>query len=64
VDAANLVEIENKVKLAHIPEVFVQCFDKQMDYFKKCKLIIVDVTANDEVKAGIPAINELNIAEL
>jgi len=44
----DLVEIENKVELAHIAEILVKDLDKQVDCFQTPQLVIIHVHAERE----------------
>lgn len=47
--AVYLVEIEDKIQLANIPEVSIQNFNKMVDEIKNGQLVYILPTADDEV---------------
>lgn len=53
------MEVENDVKLADIPEVSVQDFDKQVNHLQRHELIIRAVHTGDEEERRIPLVDHL-----
>ena len=57
----NLVEIEDQVQLAHIPEIFVQDLHERMDQLQDDQLVIIFIHNCDEIQARIALIYYLII---
>ena len=55
----DLVEVENQIEFTNIPEKLVQYFDKKVDGFQICKLIIVCVNADTEEEPSISSVDNL-----
>ena len=56
----DLVEIENKVELAHIAEILVKDLDKQMDCFQAPQLVIIHVHAEREEQPRVSPVSTLS----
>ena len=58
------MEIEDKVKLTHIPKVLVQDFHEALHEFQNDQLIFVLVDDGDEVERGVSLVDDLVILEI
>merc|ERR1712071_30391 len=63
-DAVNLVEVEHQIKLAHVVEVFVKNLNKVVNGFQVAQVVVVDIDADAEVQTCVPAVHDLEVAEL
>ena len=63
-DGVDLVEVEDQVELAHVAEEGVEHFDKEVDRLQVGQLVVVGVDAGAEEEAGVPAVDDLVVAEL
>lgn len=63
-DGVDLVEVEDQVQLAHVAEEGVQDLDKEVDGLEVGQLVVVGVDAGAEEEAGVPAVDDLVVAEL
>ena len=59
-----LVEVEDKIELAHVAEVMVQNLHKQMDALKIGELIVSHVHTHGEIQASISPVDDLVRLEL
>lgn len=55
-DVVRLVEVEDDVQLADVPEVAVQHLHKQMDLLERDELVVVSVDARHEKQRRVPVI--------
>lgn len=53
------MEVEDKIQLAHIPEISVQDFHEVMHQLQSDQLIIAAVNAHDKVQTGIALVHHL-----
>lgn len=60
----DLVEVKDQVELADVAEEGVQDLDEEVDGLEEGQLVVVGVDACAEEEAGVPAIDDLVVAEL
>lgn len=58
------MEVEDQVKLAHIPEVLVEHLDEGLNDFQHDELVLVLVDDGDEVEAGVALVDDLVVLVL
>jgi len=63
-DGVDLVEVEDEVELADIPEEGVEHLDKEVDGLQVGQLVIVGVDARAEEQPRVPPVDDLVVAEL
>ena len=63
-DHVHLVEVEDEVELAHVPEELVEQLDEEVDRLKVDELVVLRVDAQREEEAGVPAVDELVLPPL
>ena len=62
--ATYLVEVEDEVQLAHIAEVVIQDFHKQVDALQVCQLVVSHIHAHGKVQSRIPPVDDFVCLEL
>ena len=63
-DGVDLVEVEDEVELADVAEEGVEDLYEEVDGLEVGELVVVGVDAGAEEEAGIPAVDDLVVAEL
>ena len=63
-DHVDLVKVEDKVELAHVPEELVEELDEEVDRLEVEQLIVVHVHAQREKEPGVPPVDELVLGVL
>lgn len=63
-DRTYLVEIEDEVQLADVPEEAVQDLDEEVDGLEVGQLVVVGVDAHTEEETGVAPIDDLVVPEL
>lgn len=63
-DGVHLVEVEDQIQLADIAEESVEDLDEEVDGLEEGQLVVVGVDARAEEEAGVPAVDDLVVAEL
>jgi hypothetical protein len=63
-DGINLVEVEDKVKLADVSEKGIEDLDKEVNGLEERQLVIVCVDASAKEETGVAAVDDLVVAEL
>lgn len=63
-DGVDLVEVEDQVQLADVAEEGVEDLDEEVDGLEEGELIVVGVDAGAEEESGVPAVDDLVVAEL
>lgn len=63
-DSIHLVEVEDQVQLAHVPEEGVEHLDKEVDRLEVGELVVVGVDARAEEEPRVPPVHDLVVAEL
>eukprot|EP00443_Scrippsiella_acuminata_P110107 CAMPEP_0115598430 /NCGR_PEP_ID=MMETSP0272-20121206/13872_1 /TAXON_ID=71861 /ORGANISM="Scrippsiella trochoidea, Strain CCMP3099" /LENGTH=255 /DNA_ID=CAMNT_0003033849 /DNA_START=111 /DNA_END=876 /DNA_ORIENTATION=- len=63
-DVVSLVEVEDKVELAHIAKVAIQTLDEVVNRLEREKLVVVRLDASDEVEAGVALVANLVVTPL
>lgn len=58
------IEVEHKIKLAHVVEVLVQHLDKVVYGLEVVQVVVAHVDTDAEVEAGVAAVDDLEVAEL
>lgn len=59
-----LVKIEDKIKLTHIMEKFIQNLHKIMNGLQVCQVVVTYINADTKVQASITAIHNFKVPEL
>lgn len=63
-DGVDLVEVEHEVELADVAEKGVEDLDEKVDGLEVGELVVVGVDAGAEKETGVPAVDDLVVAEL
>lgn len=63
-NGAHLVKVENEIQFTDVVKVFVEHFDEVVNGFQVVQVVVADVNADAEVKAGVTAVDDFEIAEL
>jgi len=63
-DRVHLVEVEDEVQLAHVPEEGVEHLDEEVDRLEVRELVVVGVDARAEEEPRVPPVDDLVVAEL
>ncbi|CEF88198.1 unnamed protein product [Fusarium graminearum] len=63
-DSIDLVEVEDKVKLADVSEKGIEDLDEEVNGLEECEFVIVCVDAGAEEETGIATIDDLVVTEL
>lgn len=63
-DGVDLVEVEDQVQLADVAEEGVEDLDEEVDGLEEGELVVVCVDAGAKEEAGVPAVDDLVVAEL
>jgi hypothetical protein len=63
-DGIDLVEVEDKVKLADVSEKGIEDLDEEVNSLEECELVIVCVDAGAEEETGVAAVDDLVVTEL
>jgi hypothetical protein len=63
-DGVDLVEVEDQVQLAHVPEKGVEHLDEEVDRLQVRELVVVGVDAGAEEEPRVPPVDDLVVAEL
>lgn len=60
----DFVKVEDQVQLTDVAEEGVEDLDKEVDGLEVGELVVVCINAGTEEKAGVPAVDDLVVAEL
>jgi len=63
-DGVDFVEIEHKVELTYVFEIFVQNLDKVMNGFKIEEIVVGDIDANAKIETRVASVDDLEVPEL
>lgn len=63
-DGVHLVEVEDQIQLADIAEKSIEDLDEEVDGLEEGQLVVIGVNARAEEEAGVPAVDDLVVAEL
>ena len=63
-DGAHLVEIENQVEFTDVVEIFIENFDKVVNGFQICQIVVCDIDTDTEVETSVTTIDYLEVSEL